>query len=1312
MDPILIEETKNLDRIEKKIDHIVNAYKARKAALLTELSDFVCYDYEDRVRLVEKRRELQSEEKQIEQFQSYKPSPYFARMDLDTEIDGANDIETKVLFIGKEGIHQGSESLVIDWRSDIGQYYYMKTERNFTINGYQYQLALRRALSIEGGKLLSYNTEYDSSNVTLEGDIIDPFLLTVLRDKRRHNRLTDIIRTIQANQNDIIRLPKQESFVVQGCAGSGKTMILLHRLSFLLFNNRHLHPATVKIITPNKFFDAHINDLSHELGLDQIPRFTVEEYYAELIHRFSSKIDVDSSVASEKGLSEALLKSIYSQEYVERFTKHYHDYWNDITQKLAELGLPQVFEKCNKKYPAILSHESKTFEALYNSTSEIQRDVNRYQEEKKRLGERLSAIQEQLISENNNHAEVTSQISRAKEKAIRSLHEELASLEHLATDYRLKFQKEKEKRQAIAAEIEKYTREIATLSDQANEISRNYDSYQRLDVVSRINDNVSQQLLATTADIRLEYEKAKSSFEETPFYSFGRRNAIRRQIEDLETQYTNRVQKFLHEIENKIKDQLQNSEKQLAATKEENASSKKNEEDLDELLRNVTIRKNAAVTGVTLLSDREYPDVAALLPKQDYAVVAPLAYEYVNLYPKYKESAHRVEKLQRSEAVCTQEKKQKALPITEKEQRALLECESLVAQLRISDISRNVLFKDLLAEYRSFSQPYHKENYRHKLYLRLLLCSLYYPTRISGDLFVNIDEAQDIAIPEYRLLHRILGANCVFNLYGDVNQLVYSYKGISNWDEIREITGGNVYALNENYRNTVQITEFCNEQFHAEVYPIGISGAPVQLLTLPDAIQEILALSSDVKAKRIAIIHRFGRIKIVNALQEAIPKDKASWGVIDNQLISVISVETAKGLEFDIVVVITDSLTENEKYIAFTRALDRLIVVSDVFPSEEKQDDYFDEVDDLLSVTIPENDPQFDDIQTSTNNDAGMVDVDQPESEDNNASITQPPDFSHIEQLISNAFQEEYKLSPQQSLLLSYLEAGENVACTAPSGWSKSILLYAVAFMNHREGRGQTLLTAEGHLQENELVLADRLGLRAGILNGSIYAFDADFKKNKYDVIFVPYDYFIEDGNSKSFIQYFSGKISYWGVDHPSSEVAIWRVIQKCAADMECPLYLMSKEGFSGIDITGFRQMTVESEVVHPAQKIHFFDVTQKNEWFSENKDLLFGQGLVYCDSEIDCKKIARTLRKAKINAQAYLKSSDFELINYLTNTFSNGGLPVLVTTQHFGKNLTNPRLRFVVHYDVPDDREVYDIHLGQIGSLAHSPEVIDFYVL
>ena len=58
------------------------------------------------------------------------------------------------------------------------------------------------------------------------------------------------------------------------------------------------------------------------------------------------------------------------------------------------------------------------------------------------------------------------------------------------------------------------------------------------------------------------------------------------------------------------------------------------------------------------------------------------------------------------------------------------------------------------------------------------------------DTFLNIDEAQDLSVAEYKLLRLILGSRCVFNLYGDINQLVYSYKGITDWEELSEITGG------------------------------------------------------------------------------------------------------------------------------------------------------------------------------------------------------------------------------------------------------------------------------------------------------------------------------------------------------------------------------------------------------------------------------------------------------------------------------------------------------------------------------------------
>lgn len=52
---------------------------------------------------------------------------------------------------------------------------------------------------------------------------------------------------------------------------------------------------------------------------------------------------------------------------------------------------------------------------------------------------------------------------------------------------------------------------------------------------------------------------------------------------------------------------------------------------------------------------------------------------------------------------------------------------------------------------------------------------------------MNIDEAQDFAPSELQLLKKLLGNRVVFNLYGDVNQSIYEYKGIIDWSDLGEI---------------------------------------------------------------------------------------------------------------------------------------------------------------------------------------------------------------------------------------------------------------------------------------------------------------------------------------------------------------------------------------------------------------------------------------------------------------------------------------------------------------------------------------------
>ena len=235
MDRVFQEEQRNLRRIEKRIAQNAAPYEARAKEYQARLADFHPVDSEDRERFLHERSVYTRASAAAKRWRDFQDSPYFARLDLDFGED--ETAETATFYIGKEGIRDDSGIIVVDWRSEVGRCYYMKNQKEFLVKDTQYYLALRRELEIKKQKLISYYTEYDGEEASLEGDVIDPFLLTVLKDKRRQNRLTDIIQTIQSNQNEIIRRPLAENFAVQGCAGSGKTMIMLHRLSYLMFQH-------------------------------------------------------------------------------------------------------------------------------------------------------------------------------------------------------------------------------------------------------------------------------------------------------------------------------------------------------------------------------------------------------------------------------------------------------------------------------------------------------------------------------------------------------------------------------------------------------------------------------------------------------------------------------------------------------------------------------------------------------------------------------------------------------------------------------------------------------------------------------------------------------------------------------------------------------------------------------------------------------------------------------------------------------------------------------------------------------------------
>lgn len=124
--------------------------------------------------------------------------------------------------------------------------------------------------------------------------IADPFLLKVLKQHRGQSEFTDILRSIQDEQNEIVDFDIKKNMIVQGCAGSGKTMILFHRLANILYNINaglvKIAPGRIAVIIPNDNFRNYIKDLTWSLGIDGIRTYAMDEYLLSKVEETMKRI--------------------------------------------------------------------------------------------------------------------------------------------------------------------------------------------------------------------------------------------------------------------------------------------------------------------------------------------------------------------------------------------------------------------------------------------------------------------------------------------------------------------------------------------------------------------------------------------------------------------------------------------------------------------------------------------------------------------------------------------------------------------------------------------------------------------------------------------------------------------------------------------------------------------------------------------------------------------------------------------------------------------------------------------------------------
>ncbi|NCC44762.1 MAG: AAA family ATPase, partial [Clostridia bacterium] len=230
-------------------------------------------------------------------FKKMLDSPFFGRVDFLYE--GEDEPVQFYIGIGNFAEDTGKVPLIYDWRAPVSGLFYDfdKGPAFYQAPGGQMdgEITAKWQYKIRHGKL-QYEFE---SDIKIDDDILKEEL-----GANGDVQLKNIIRTIQKEQNAIIRNTKDRILVIQGAAGSGKTSVALHRIAYLLYNDRkNLKSSNILILSPNSVFSDYISHILPELGEENIQEMSFDFFAYQKLH------DVVSDCENKYDMIEQNLKN-------------------------------------------------------------------------------------------------------------------------------------------------------------------------------------------------------------------------------------------------------------------------------------------------------------------------------------------------------------------------------------------------------------------------------------------------------------------------------------------------------------------------------------------------------------------------------------------------------------------------------------------------------------------------------------------------------------------------------------------------------------------------------------------------------------------------------------------------------------------------------------------------------------------------------------------------------------------------------------------------------------------------------------------
>ena len=883
-----------------------------------------------RTRNYQKQRSTIDEE--IREYRKFRLEPYRVRLDYKNKNTG----EILNIYIGLHNVGDGDGEgqHVLSWNDSFDQIVQQDIWGKIAIcpkfqrdnsdrlerllhdnsgtvmsNGVEYQLLLRRAYSFaDWERGVVYEEEYD---IRENSEITDPLLHKILADKRRQHEMTNIVFSIQEKQREIMNFPYDKNIIVQGCAGSGKTMILLHRISLLLNDYPELKAENILILTPNELFNESLQGISAELEITKVKRKSIDIFYQEVLKNYLLEWEATVEWKDEAQIyTNDELKSLYSRRTFkdilieERNTLLDEE---DTIEKFFE-GIKSLLQKNE----VVKRTKSNSKDRYFNQVVSI---LEKLEERVKETKSRVNRIEQEIENDERRIEESTNLAIEARKRILGVTVEMLTKIQERKDECEKTKEKLNVEYKNLYNELEraKQSRENKSYISPTGKID--------IDLMKSSADTDIQRMAEKIQELTDREKKLEKQMSELTEYNVPQRIELQRKILECETELAKIIEK-IPRIEDRLTIEQENEKKKQII--ELQRKIKQNDSSVAVCIKCLETMKKTA---------EEWPNLTQI---EGYEIIFDVLEEYQKVRETIRIQTGRASNIKKEVETSKREleKLNSRLP-TNEENKIIKQLNEEIDQFNPKELMKKVIQNI----YKSKKIQIH-ENCRIYILFMIWMCREYYNRRRNiKTKIICIDEVQDVATVEIELLKNVLPEETKWNLYGDMMQRSATYKEeILNdnfWEPLTELVNGDFYSLDVNYRNAVEIVQYCNEVFQKNITPMGIKGDVIE-----DGLSECLTEFEE-NIQRAKDSEEFPSVAII--LKKLEPTEvslyrneieiwtdlEVSIGEIVEKKIPILDVKMAKGMEFRYVVVDPDEMTENDKYIAYTRAMEKLYIVEE-----------------------------------------------------------------------------------------------------------------------------------------------------------------------------------------------------------------------------------------------------------------------------------------------------------------------------------------------------------------------------------------------